>query len=56
MPKKPKPLSEQSKRFIEMAEKIGADATEEEFERQARRVIRPQHSRQAAASSSKKPK
>jgi hypothetical protein len=41
MPREPKPLSEQSRRFIEMAEKIGAEASEEEFERYARRRIMP---------------
>ena len=31
MPKKPKSLSEQSRRFIERAEEIGATASEDEF-------------------------
>jgi hypothetical protein len=41
MPRKPKPPPddpEQSKRFIEMAREIGADASKEEFERAFKRV------------------
>jgi hypothetical protein len=41
MPRKPKPPRddpEQSKRFIDMAREIGADASKEEFERVFTRV------------------
>jgi hypothetical protein len=41
MPRKPKPLSEQSRRFIERAEEIGAEASEEEFEHKFRMTIPP---------------
>ena len=43
MPRKPKPPPddpEQSKRFIDMAREIGADATKEEFERAFKKVTR----------------
>jgi hypothetical protein len=48
MPKKPKPLSEQSRRFIERAEEIGAGATEEEFERHFRKAVPPKRGMPAA--------
>jgi hypothetical protein len=41
MPQKPKPVSEQSRRFIERADEIGADATEEQFTRTFRKIIPP---------------
>jgi hypothetical protein len=41
MPKKPKPLSEQSQRSIEKAEEMGADASEKQFERPVRRLVPP---------------
>jgi hypothetical protein len=44
MPRKPKPPPddpEQSKRFINMAREIGADASQEEFERAFEKVARP---------------
>jgi hypothetical protein len=43
MPRKPKPLSEQSRRFVERAEEIGANATEEDFERKFRQAVPPKH-------------
>lgn len=39
MPKKAKQLNEQSRRFMEFAEEVGACATEEEFERRFRRAV-----------------
>ena len=42
MPRKPKPPPddpEQSKRFIDMAREIGADATKGEFERAFKKVL-----------------
>jgi hypothetical protein len=44
MPRKPKSPPddpEQSKRFIDMARELGADATKEEFERAFKKVARP---------------
>jgi hypothetical protein len=55
MPRKPKPVSEQSRRFMEFAADVGANATEEEFERFARRVVMP-ISRVGADGSSAMPK
>jgi hypothetical protein len=43
MPRKPKPTPddpEQSKRFIDMAREIGADATKGEFERAFKKVAK----------------
>jgi hypothetical protein len=44
MPRKSKPPPddpEQSKRFIDMAREIGADASAKEFERAFEKIIRP---------------
>lgn len=43
MPRKPKPKPDnptQSKRFTDMAREIGADASEEKFERAFKKVMR----------------
>jgi hypothetical protein len=56
MPRKPKPPSddpEQSKRFIDMAREIGADASKEEFERAFKKVSRPLKGPKSAISSSR---
>jgi hypothetical protein len=50
MPRKPKPPHddpEQSKRFIDMAREIGADANKEEFDRALKRLGRRKPAREA---------
>lgn len=49
MPRKPAPLSEQSRRFIERAEEIGAEASEEEFEQKFRKAVPPKQVSGSAA-------
>jgi hypothetical protein len=56
MPRKPKALSEQSKRFIEMAEEIGAETSEEEFRRKLKLAISPKIGAAAAKTSKLVPK
>jgi hypothetical protein len=56
MPKKPKPFSEQSRRFMETADEIGASATEKEFERAFRRAIPSRTGTTRAAKRKPKPK
>jgi hypothetical protein len=49
MPRKPEPPSdnpEQSKRFIEIAREVGADGTQEEFDKAFRKVASRQRRKQ----------
>ena len=41
MPRKPKPLNEQSVRFVRKAEEIGANATDDEFRRAFSKAVPP---------------
>jgi len=58
VPRKPKPPPddpEQSKRFIDMAREIGADATKEEFERVFKKVVAPKDRKRETSPQIKKP-
>jgi len=48
-----KPLSEQSRRFIERADEIGAEATEDEFSQVLKRLVPPAGAPQASTTERK---
>lgn len=56
MPRKPKQLSEQSRRFIEFAKEVGADASEEEFKRKFCKAVPPKQGGAKAAGTPKRTK